>query len=429
MGTPTPDELAGLAASLYPLPRSLTGLGNRRTLEAIGEWAPLERAEVPSGTPVYDWVVPPEWNVRSARVTDAAGAVIVDWADNNLHLVGYSEPVDLELTAAELDEHLHSLPERPSLIPYRTAYYDGTWGFCVSDDLRRSLAPDATYRVRIDSTLDERGSLSYGEHLIRGSEGDREIVLSAYICHPSLANDNVAGMVVAAAVARALPRGTLRHDVRLLFAPAGIGALAWLNANESRLDRIAGGLVLACLGDGGPLHYKQTRRGDAAIDHAAAAVLAGRTGSAIRPFVPWGTDERQFGSPGFDLPFGVLTRTPNGLYDEYHTSADDLSLISGEALADSLGALVELLRVLDGSLVLRRVEPRGEPQLSRHGVEGRMTPALLEGRDVSREALLWVMNLADGETDLLAIAERGNLPYAAVTEAAQVLLDAGIVRR
>ena len=424
-GTPTPDELAGLAATLFPLPRSLTGNGNRRTLDTLAEWAPLERVEVPSGTPVYDWIVPPEWNVESAQLTDAGGRVLVDWADNNLHLVGYSEPTDLELTGAQLDGYLHSLPDRPTLIPYRTAYYDRTWGLCVSDELRRSLDPEATYRVRIDSTVDEGGSLSYGEHLIRGSEGERELVLSTYICHPSLANDNVASMVVAAAVARALPPGTLRHDVRLVFAPSGIGTLAWLAANEPQLDRIAGGLVLACLGDDGPLQYKRTRRGDAAIDRAATLLLAGR----IRPFTPWGTDERQFNSPGFDLPFGVLTRTPNGAYPEYHTSADDLSLISGTSLAGSLEILLELLRVLDANLVLRRAEPRGEPQLSRHAIDGRMTPALLDGRDVAREALLWVMNLADGETDLLAIAERGNVPYPAVTDAARVLLDAGILLR
>jgi aminopeptidase-like protein len=416
-----------LAARLFPLPRSLTGHGVRRTLAAIADWVPLDTVEVPSGTPVYDWVVPPEWNVAEAWIADESGNRLVDFADSSLHVVGYSEPVRANLTGAELDSRLHSLPDRPALTPYRTSYYTRTWGFCLPDAIRRRIEAERTYEVVIDATLDDGGSLTYGECFVPGT-GASEILVSTYVCHPATANDNVAGIVVAAALARALRPNVLEHGVRFVFAPSGVGTLAWLQRNEERLDRIDAGLVVACAGDDAPLSYKRSRRGDTVVDRAAAHVLGHRPGSIVRDFVPWGTDERQFCSPGFNLPVGTLTRTPNGLYEAYHTSADDLSVISAARLADTLSALAEIVHVVDGNARLVRTEPRGEPHLSGHGIDGTMSGGLLSGRDDANQALFWLLNLADGEHDLLEVAERAEVPFAMIEHAARVLSEAGVLR-
>jgi aminopeptidase-like protein len=416
-----------LARELFPLPRSLTGEGVRRTLELLRTWIPLDVSEVPSGTAVYDWVVPPEWNVSAAWIADEWSRRVVDFAESSLHLVGYSEPVNLRLTGRELEPHLHSLSDDPEATPYRTSYYERTWGFCLPHVRRAEIDADASYDVVIDSTLDEAGALTYAEALVPGRSDD-EFLVSTYICHPSLANDNVAGIVVAAGLAHALAAGELRHTVRVLFAPSGIGTLAWLQRNESRLSRIKAGLVVACAGDPEPLHYKRSRRSNALVDRAAAHVLQRRPHSQLRDFVPWGTDERQFCSPGFDLPVGTLTRTPNGSYPGYHTSRDDLDLITPDALADTLDALLEIVRTVDGAVIFERTEPRGEPHLSRHGIDARMTASLLAGAEPGN-ALFWLLNLADGTRDLLEIADRAQVPLLDLAALAAALEQKGILRR
>jgi len=416
-----------LARELFPLPRSLTGDGVRRTLELVGARIPLEVTEVPCGTQVYDWVVPPEWNVSAAWVADEAGRRIVDLAASTLHVVGYSEPVQARLSGSELEPHLHSLPDDPEATPYRTSYYERTWGFCLPHAQRTEIEPNATYDVVIESTLDDSGSLTYAEAVVPGRSDD-EFLVSTYVCHPSLANDNVAGIVVAAGLASSLAAQELRHTVRVLFAPSGIGTLAWLQRNEPHLARIRAGLVVACAGDAGPLNYKRSRRSDALVDRAAAHVLRRRPGSQLRDFVPWGTDERQFGSPGFDLPVGTLTRTPNGMYDGYHTSRDDLELLSVDALDDTLDALIEVVRTVDEAVTFARTEPHGEPQLSRHGIDGRMTASLLAGAS-DGNALFWLLNLADGTRDLLEIADRAQVPLLELAALASALEEKGILRR
>jgi aminopeptidase-like protein len=423
------EELYDLARRLYPLRRSLTGEGVRQTLSLVSEWAPLERHEVPSGTRVFDWIVPPEWNVKAAWIARPDGTHLVDLEEHALHLVGYSEPVAAQMSGAELDRHLHSLPDHPDWIPYRTAYYERTWGFCLAQSVRDTIDPEAVYEVRIDATLDAGGSLTYGDYLIPGRGGAGEILISTYVCHPALANDNAAGIAVVAGLARSLAPGQLRRAVRFVFSPSGVGTLAWLQRHQGRLASIRAGLVVACAGDAGPLAYKQSRRGDAMIDRAAAQVLAGRRGATLRGFVPWGTDERQFCSPGFDLPVGVLTRTPNGMYPEYHTSADNLDLIAPQHLADTLAALLEIVEAVDANDVFLRTEPHGEPQLSRHALEGTMTGSLLRGGDREKQALFWLLNLADGDHDLLAIAERAEIPIELVDRMANNLEQAGLLRR
>lgn len=422
--TATGAELHALAAGLYPIPRSITGDGVRETLARLAEWVPIERVEVPSGTPVLDWTVPREWRLRAARLVAPDGSVVADAADHNLHLLNYSAPFRGRVSRVELEAHLHSLPDRPDWIPYRTSYYREAWGFCLPHRLRESL-PEGEYEVVVDTELFD-GSLTYGELALAG-ELEEEVLLSTHVCHPSLANDNLSGLVVMTALARELAaRPRRRLSYRFLFVPGTIGAIAWLAANEARAGRVAHGLVAAGLGDGGAFHYKKSRRGDATIDRAVPAALAelGET-PVVEDFVPFGYDERQYNSPGFALDVGSLTRTPWGRYPEYHTSADDLDFIRPEHLERSLAAYRAVVDLLEGNERYRNLSPKGEPMLGRRGLY-----RSIGGDDSGRErelALLWVLNLSDAEHDLLSIAERARLPFARVREAADRLLEAELL--
>ncbi|MCG5220663.1 DUF4910 domain-containing protein [Streptosporangium soli] len=425
-------EMHALVKRLYPLCRSITGDGVRRTLEIIGESVPLEIHEVPTGTEVLDWNVPREWNIRDAYIKDSQGKRVVDFADSNLHVVGYSVPVSATMTLDELRGHLHTLPEQPDLIPYRTSYYRETWGFCLRADTLAEL-PDERYEVLIDSTLAD-GHLTYGEYVVPGRTSE-EVLVSCHVCHPSLANDNLAGVAVAVSLARRLAATEPRFTYRFLFAPGTIGSITWLARNlmrgseldAARADRIRHGLVLACAGDSGALTYKRSRRGDAEIDRAVAHVLrsSGRDHTLV-DFSPYGYDERQFCSPGFDLPVGSLTRTPYAGYPEYHTSADNPDFVSPEAMADTLSTCWEVTRVLERNRPYVNQSPYGEPQLGRRGLYGS-----LGGRSDTEQtqmAMLWVLNLSDGSHTLLDIAERSGLPFAVVADVAQALHTAHLIR-
>jgi aminopeptidase-like protein len=418
------EAVLALLERLLPIPRSLTGDGVRETLAVLAEHVPgLEVHEVPTGTQALDWTVPREWNVREAWLAAPDGARVADWRASPLHLVGYSIPVRARMGLEELQPHLHSLPERPDDIPYRTAYWADDWGFCLRHRDRERLA-DGEYEVLIDSTL-EPGSLTYGEAFLPGSE-ESELLLSAHVCHPAMANDNASGLAVAATLAARLADRPRRHGIRFLFTPGTIGSIVWLSRNEPRLQRLRAGLVLACLGDAGGLTYKRSRRGDAAVDAAVECVLRDRGGSSeVRPFVPYGYDERQFCSPGFDLPVGRLTRTPNGEYPEYHTSADDRSVVSADALADSVAALEQVVDVLQRDRTYVNLSPKGEPQLGRRGLYGPIGGVEREGG--YELALLWVLSLSDGSASLLDVASRAGLPFAAVAAAAAALHGAGLL--
>ncbi len=413
-------RMRALVEDLYPICRSITGNGVRSTLARIEEEIQLSTTEVPSGTAVLDWTVPDEWNIAGATLTGPDGVPIVDFEDHNLHVVNYSEPVDLTLSREQLDGHLHSLPDQPGLIPYKTSYYNRSWGFCLPHDQRSGL-PEGEYRARIDSTL-EPGSLTYAEHVVEGA-GDEEVILSVHVCHPSLANDNLASVAVACELARALAAEPRRYTYRLLFIPGTIGSITWLASNRDRVNQIRHGLVLACLGDRGPLQWKRSRRGHAEVDRAVAHVLGPR-GGLVRPFEPWGYDERQFSSPGFDLPVGLFTRTPNGAYPEYHTSADDLSFVDDAAMADSVDALIEIVDVLESERTFRNLAPYGEPQLGRRGLYRKTGGTHVPDFELG---LLWVLNQSDGNTSLLDIAERSGLRMQAVAAAADALIDADLL--
>jgi aminopeptidase-like protein len=418
---PSPEqggaEMHELMRELYPLCRSLTGDGVRETLELIERKVPLERTEVPSGTQAYDWTLPREWNIRGASLTGPGGERIADFADSNLHVLNYSVPVRGTFSLEELSQHLFSDPERPDAIPYRTSYHNENWGFCLPHSRYEQLA-EGEYEAVIDSSLED-GQVTYAERFLPG-ESDDEVLISTYICHPSLANDNLSGVVLAATLARHLAAQTLRRSYRFLFSPATIGPLTWLSRNEERLPRITAGLVATCVGDPGPFTYKRSRRGNAEIDRAAAAVL-GEDGG-IEDFSPLGTDERQFCSPGFDLPVGVLSRTPPDRFPEYHSSADDLDFVRPGPLGESFSRYLDVIDVLERNRAYRNLSPKGEPQLGKRGLY-----RAVGGGSFTEGPLLWALNLSDGEHDLLAIAQRSGLPFAQIADAADALVDAGLL--
>jgi aminopeptidase-like protein len=413
-----------LAAALYPLNRSLTGDGVRETLRLLQTVAPFEIKDVPSGTRVLDWHVPPEWNVRAAHITDTSGRRIVDLADHTLHVVGYSTPVDRTMTLAELRPHLHTLPDRPELIPYRTSYYRETWGFCLTQRQLEEM-PDTSYRVLIDSTLNPAGSLTYGELFIPG-ESDDEVLLSTHVCHPSLANDNCSGLALLAWLARLISGQRMRLGYRLLLIPGTIGSIAWLARNRETIGNIRHGLVVSNVGDGGGPTYKRSRRGNAPIDRAASLVLQATDGTPrLLDFSPYGYDERQYCSPGFDLAVGSFQRSRWGEYPAYHTSADNLDLIRPEHLERSLRLIAGMLDVVDADVVWQNTMPYGEPQLGRRGLyddaDGRPLP------EAVRMAILWVLNLADARHSVIDMVERSGLPFASVKAAIERLRTAGLL--
>jgi len=412
-----------LMESLFPICRSITGEGVRQSLRIVAEYIPLRISEVPSGTPVFDWTVPPEWNVTDAFIADATGRRVVDFKAHTLHLVSYSTPVDELMALEQLRAHLHSLPDRPNTIPYRTSYYDANWGFCLKDSVLQAL-PAGVYHARIDSTL-APGHLTYGECLIEGDSAD-EVLIFTHVCHPSMVNDNLTGVAVATALAQELAKTRPRLSYRFVFAPGTIGSITWLARNESRVKLIRHGLVLGLLGDRGPLTYKRSRDGNTVIDQSAAHVLARSfPGARLMDFEPYGYDERQFCSPGFNLAVGRLTRTPNGQYPEYHSSDDDFSAIGAEEVAQSLQAAECILRTAEWNDTLVNLQPKCEPRL---GARGLYRPVGGGSLQQSESALLWVLNQSDGTHSLLDIADRSGIEFPVILAAARSLFDAKLVR-
>ena len=402
-------------AELYPICRSITGDGVRQTLEIVGREVPLQTKSVSSGTAAFDWTVNDEWNVRDAYIADLDGRRLVDFRDSNLHLMSYSVPVRARLTFDELRPHLHTLPEHPDWIPYRTTYYSRTWGFCLTQAQLDSLGP-GPFDVMIDSSIGP-GELNYGELVVPGDSAD-EVVISAHVCHPSLANDNLSGIVVAAELAKAvLALDRRRFTYRFLFAPGTIGSIVWLSQNPEIWPRIRHGLVLTGLGGGGKLTYKQTRQADRMIDRVAAHVL-GPAGGDLRSYSPYGYDERQFNAVGFDLPVGRLSRTPHGEYPEYHTSADNLDFVGPEELAESYATVWRILHILEREQKYRNLSPFGEPQLGKRGLY-----PTTGGKAASDAvmAMLWTLGYSDGEHSTLDIAETAGLTFDAIDEAATIL--------
>jgi aminopeptidase-like protein len=417
------QEIFALVAEIYPICRSITGNGVRQTLSFLGRHIDLSIHEVPSGTQVFDWTIPPEWNIRDAYIKNVQGERIVDFRKSNLHVLNYSIPVHTRMPLSELRKHIFTLPEQPDLIPYRTSFYAERWGFCMAHNQLSEL-PEDIYEVYIDASLED-GHLTYGEYLHRGELED-EVLLSAHICHPSLANDNCSGLATLTYLARNLAQHRTRYSYRFLFAPGTIGAITWLARNEARAAHIKHGLVVSCIGDGGGTTYKRSRRGDAVIDRAMAHVLRHMTQTArILDFIPYGYDERQYCSPGFNLPVGLFQRSQFGCFPEYHTSADDLTFVKPEHLAESYNLISAALDIVENDRRLTGTMQKCEPQLGRRG--------LYESVGGDKEApeknmaRLWVLNLADGTKSLLDMAERAGMPFRLIAEAAKCLEENGLL--
>jgi aminopeptidase-like protein len=417
------EEIFAFVAEIYPICRSITGRGVRETLRAIGAHIKLEVHEVPTGTAVFDWVIPREWNIRDAYIRNERGEKILDFAQSNLHVMGYSVPVQQRISLAQLKQHVYTLPDQPDLIPYRTSYYAEDWAFCMPHRLLESLR-DETYEVFIDSSLTD-GYLTYGEYLHQGETRD-EFLLSAHVCHPSLANDNCSGVALLTHLAKRMAGLRTRYSYRFLFAPGTIGAITWLARNEEDSQRIKHGLIVSMVGDGGGPTYKKSRRGGTTIDRAVVHTIrhSGLTPTVL-DFSPYGYDERQYCSPGFNLPVGLFQRSKFGEIPEYHTSADNLDFIAPNHLALSYRLIAETLDVVENDAVYCSTMPKCEPQLGRRGLYG------MVGGDknaaAANMAMLWILNLSDGLHSLLDIAERANLPFAVIRRTAQLLQHNGLL--
>jgi aminopeptidase-like protein len=416
-------EMYRLIEDLFPICRSITGEGVRETLRILGRHIPLEIHQVASGTRVFDWDVPKEWNIKRAYVKDSIGRKIIDFDRSNLHVLNYSTPINAKMSLTDLKPHLYTLPECPAWIPYRTSYYNPNWGFCLAHNDLLELS-EGEYEVLIDSSLED-GHLTYGEYYLQG-DIEAEVLISAHVCHPSLANDNLSGIAVATFLAKQLSGLSPRYSYRFLFLPGTIGSITWLSSNEARASLIKHGLVLTCIGDGGPFTYKKSRRGDAEIDRAAAHVLRSASQSfEIRDFSPYGYDERQYCSPGFNLPVGCLMRTPHAQFPEYHTSADNLDLVRPEHLASSLSTCLSIFQVIEHNRRYLNQNPKCEPQLGKRGIYSQIG-GQPDGK-VRELAMLWVLNLSDGTNSLLDISEKSTLEFRFIHNAASTLQEHGLL--
>jgi aminopeptidase-like protein len=442
------QKLYSLMQELFPICRSITGNGVRKTLRILKEEIDLKIINVPSGTKVFDWKIPNEWNIRDAYVKNSKGERIIDFHKSNLHILNYSIPIKKTISSHELKNHLYSLPEKPNSIPYVTSYYKKNWGFCVPHNSLKSFNDDA-YKVHIDSTL-KPGSLTYGEFLIKGKIKD-EILISTYICHPSLCNDNLSGIVVTTILAKLLSKIETYYSYRFLFIPETIGAITWLSKNKKNLSKIKSGLVVTCVGGNGGFTYKKTRDNNSEIDKISIDVLKHtRKKFETRDFFPYGSDERQYSSPGIDLPIGVLMRTPYYEFKEYHTADDNLDSIKKFALNDSLIMLLKIILQIEKkkpsfnrnqknetsklkSEIYQNLNPYCEPQLGRRKLYRNISKSRLVDKKNSENmvelSICWILNFSDGLHSLKEISQKSNLPLKLLRKTAKLLIEKKLLKK
>ncbi|MEM9325477.1 MAG: DUF4910 domain-containing protein [Bacteroidota bacterium] len=414
---------------LWPITRSLTGDGVRDSLKILSEILDLEVTEVPSGTPCFDWHVPAEWNIREAWIKNDRGEKVVDFAVNNLHILGYSEPFQGKMGFEELKSHLYTLPDHPTWIPYLTSYYKRRWGFCLSHEALERLDKEATYEVYIDSDLDDAGTMTVGEAVIQG-QSKEEILFSTYICHPSLANNELSGPLVSSFIYQQLKdRKDLKYTYRFLFIPETIGSIYSLSVKgEHWKELLKAGFVITTIGDPGLFSYKKSRRGNTLPDRAALLVLDQMEAEYnVEDFFPSGSDERQYCSPGFNLPVGSLMRTRYGKYPEYHTSADNKDFISFEAMEESVWKYLEVIEVIERNDHYINTMPYCEPQLGKRGLYP--TLGSQKGHSDFVRNMMWMLNLADGEHDLIDIARRSGIKVEEFYPVLDELIKNGILKR
>jgi len=414
---------------LWPITRSLTGNGNRETLRILSELIDIKKTEIPSGTPCFDWNVPPEWNINEAWIKNSKGEKIVDFSENNLHLLGYSEPFQGKIGFEELKSHIYTLPNQPDQIPYITSYYKRRWGFCISHNQFLELDKNDTYEVFIDSSLNENGSMTIGEAIIKGKT-EKEILFSTYICHPSMASNELSGPLVLAFIYRELKKQKeLKYTYRFMFVPETIGSIYTLSVNGEKWKKtLQAGFVVTCIGDDGKYTYKKSRRGNCLPDRAVEAIL-NQTESDfnIVEFFPTGSDERQYCSPGFNLPVGSLMRTMYGKYPEYHTSADNKDFISFEAMEQSILKYLEIIEVLERNEKYVNKMPFCEPQLGKRGLYP--TLGSQKGTEDFVAAMMWILNLTDGTNDLISISEKSKIPISQLLPVIDRLIENGILEK
>jgi len=418
------ESMHALARRIWPLHRSITGDGTRKTLRIIQEVLPdLVIHEIPSGTQVFDWTIPDEWSIRGATLTDPAGEVVVDYADSNLNVVGYSVPVDAVLELEELQQHLHSIPEQPDAIPYVTSYYNPRWGFCLANDLRRELKP-GKYRAHIDSSL-APGSLTYGELILPGKSTD-EIFISTYVCHPSMANNELSGPMVAVALATyiaSLP--THHYTYRFAFTPESIGAIAYADHNLEELrSNVVAATNLSCIGDDRAFTFLASRDGDLRIDRTARRVIATRDNVREYSYLGRGSDERHYGAPGVDLPMISLMRSRYADYPEYHTSLDDLdNVVTPTGLQGGFDLVREVLDSMEAEPVLVTTV-RGEPQLGKRGLYH-----TLQEKSTPEDVMLRtnILAYADGHHTISDMVEMFDTPLPIMREMVDELIEHGLL--
>lgn len=418
------EDIYDLARRIFPICRSITGNGVRETLDILRGILPeLKTVEVPTGTRCFDWTIPKEWNIRDAYILNESGERIVDFADSNLHVMNYSVPVDAEMELDDLQPHLYSIPDQPDAIPYVTSYYKERWGFCLTENQRRRLKP-GRYRVRIDSRLED-GHLSYGELRLPG-QSTEEVLLSTYVCHPSMANNEVSGPCVTAFLARWLMgQANRKYSYRILFLPETIGAIAYLSRHLAEMQqRVIAGFNVTCVGDDRTYSYLPSRAGDTLTDNVITHVLEMLAPDYERySFLDRGSDERQYCSPNVDLPVASLMRSKYDTYPEYHTSLDDLTLISPAGLFGSYQALLRCIQCVEQNCRPRCKMPC-EPQLGKRG----LYPDL--SRKGSSHAVKRMMDLlaySDGQKTLLEIARTINVPVWELTDIVETLKTAGVL--
>lgn len=441
------NELFSLMEELYPICRSITGNGVRKTLKILKKKVNLKIIEVPSGTKVFDWKIPFEWNINDAYVKNLQGQRVIDFKKSNLHLLNYSIPINKKVTQKELKLHLHTLPEKPNSIPYVTSYYKKNWGFCIPHAKLESLT-DSHYDVKIDSSL-KPGHLTYGEFFKKGQIPD-EILISTYVCHPSLCNDNLSGVVVSTMLAHILSKIDTYFSYRFLFVPETIGTITWLSKNQKNLSKIKGGLVITCVGDNGPFSYKKTRNGNSTIDKTVTKIFEqSKRKTKIKDFFPYGSDERQFCSPGINLPIGVFMRTPFYEFKEYHTADDNLKFVSKNALHDSLSMLVKIIskietkRTIENQLKITKnnnksktylnLNPKCEPRLGKRNLYREISKSRLVDKDNSQDLLemsiLWLLNYSDGNHSLKDISKISGLSIKLLENSSQLLIKKRLLKK
>lgn len=421
------DNIEKYFDKLWPINRSLTGEGNRETLKILSELIDIKISEIPCGTECFDWNVPPEWNIQEAWIKNSKGEKIVEFSKNNLHILGYSEPFHSKLSFQELKPHLYTLPDQPELIPYLTSYYKRRWGFCMSHNQFLELDKNDNYEIFIDSSLDDKGSMTIGEAVIKGRT-EKEVLFSTYICHPSLASNELSGPLVSAFIYNKLKeQKNLKYTYRFIFVPETIGTIHSLSVNgEDWKKTLQAGFVITCIGDDGKFTYKKSRRGNSLPDRVVETILNQTEHEYnIVDFFPNGSDERQYCSPGFNLPVGSLMRTMYGRYSEYHTSADNKDFVSFEAMEESVLKYLEIIEVLEKNEKYINKMPFCEPQLGKRGLYP--TLGSQKGTEDFVKAMMWVLNLSDGSNDLISISERSKIPISQLIPVIDKLIENGIL--